>query len=120
MSRDHRKLNAFVLADSLIVEVYRGTATFPPGERFGLQAQVRRAAVSAATNIVEGSTRASTREYCRFLEVALGSAREAGYLMGVARRLQFVSDDVGTTLAAKYDELAAMLNRAVASLERCG
>ncbi len=117
MSRDHRKLHAFVAAGALIPDVYRCTSGFPIEERFGLQAQIRRAAVSIATNIVEGSARSTSREYCRFLEVAFASARETAYLLTVARRLAFLPDGAATKLATEYDEVAAMLHNAVRALE---
>ena len=54
MVRDHSKLRAFELADSLAVETYKQTRQLPKDELFGLTSQMRRAAVSAASNIVEG------------------------------------------------------------------
>ncbi len=90
MSRDHKKLNTFHLADALAICVCRETANFPPGERYGLQSQLRRAAVSIPTNIVEGSARRSEGDYRRFLEIALSSACETDYLIDLRQRLSIL------------------------------
>ena len=92
MSRDHKKLDTFHLADALAVCIYHETASFPPNERYGLQSQIRRAAVSVPTNIVEGSARRSENDYVRFLEIALSSACEADYLVDLCFRLSILTE----------------------------
>jgi four helix bundle protein len=84
--RDPHKLSAFQLADQLVVAVYKHTANMPPDERFGLTMQIRRAAVSIPSNIVEGCSRNSESEYLRFLDIALGSACELEYQLSLALR----------------------------------
>src|SRR4051812_25727845 len=87
VSRNHEKLRVFHLAHSLAIQIYSHTATFPTAERFGLQSQLRRAAVSAATNIVEGSARRSRADYARFIDMALASATEVDYLLELSASL---------------------------------
>ena len=116
MSRDHRKLRVFVLADRLAVEIYRATNDLPTPERFGLQAQIRRAAVSAACNIVEGSARRSTSEYVNFLNIAAGSAAEVGYLVDLSCRLGLLGESDSRTLTTDYRELSAGLQALIRSL----
>ena len=67
--RDHMKLRAFELADEVAVLVYRMTAEFPREELYGLTSQMRRAAVSVPSNIVEGCARDSQADYLRFLYI---------------------------------------------------
>lgn len=117
MSRDYRKLEVFIEADALIPEVYRVTRALPAEERYGLQAQIRKAAVSVATNLVEGSSRRNTTDYCRFVEVAFGSAREVFYLLGLTNRLGLLDPARTAALIERYDRLQARLNRLVNSLD---
>lgn len=117
MSRDPNKLRAFHLADGLVIDIYRETKPFPNEERYGLQAQIRRAAVSSATNIVEGSARRSTREYLHFVNIAVGSALEARYLIDLAARLGFMPAATGHGLTERYTDLAKGLLRLLESLE---
>lgn len=109
MSTDHRKLDAFTLADELAVRTYSATRDFPPEERYGLRSQIRRAAISVPTNIVEGCARDSDKEYARFPEMAFGSAREVIYLIDLASRLQMIHPSTANELLLFGGRVAAAL-----------
>jgi four helix bundle protein len=116
--RDYRKLRTFALADSLLLELYAATRRLPAEERYGLQAQLRRAALSVPTNIVEGSTRRTTREYLHFLQIAFGSALEVWYLLGVSERLEFLAAADTGRLKERYDHLVRMLYEQMQALRK--
>ena len=109
MSTDHRKLSAFMIADEFAVRVYTATRAFPVQERYGLRSQIRRAAVSAPANIVEGCARDSDREHARFFEIAFGSTREAIYLIDLAARLELLDRAVAQELILLGGRAAAAL-----------
>ena len=67
--RDHTKLRAFELADEIVLFIYHVTLLFPKEEIYGLTSQMRRAAISIPSNIVERCARDSKPEYIRFLDI---------------------------------------------------
>ena len=117
MNRDHRKLQVFQLARELSLAVYKATSNFPTEERFALQSQLRRGAVSVAANIVEGCARRTTGEYIHFLNVALGSAAEVDFLIELARDLAFISDKESAKLMELTSHLVPALKGLIRALE---
>jgi four helix bundle protein len=93
----------------LAVDVYRLTTTFPRAERFGLVAQVRRAAVLIVANIAEGAKRQSNRDDARFLNIAEGSLAETEALLLLSRDLEMVATPAVTTLIAESEEISRMV-----------
>jgi four helix bundle protein len=98
MGRDYTKIKAWQLANELALLVYKATKTFPKSEIWGLTSQMRRAAVSVAANIVEGSARKNKSEYLQFLYIAISSLAELNYYITF-------SNDLGYLDAKAYDEL---------------
>lgn len=121
MSRDHTKLQVFRQADALVLDIYEITRVLPPEERFGLQTQIRRAAISVPTNIVEGAVRRSESHFLQYLETALGSACETRYLLELALRLQILDPVRGAPLVERYSTLirglAALRSRITDNVE---
>ena len=76
---------------NLAEEVYRITESFPNHEKYGLSIQMRRAAISIPSNIAEGVCRFHTREYRRFVTIALGSLAELETQLEMARRLGYLN-----------------------------
>ncbi|MFH1268393.1 MAG: four helix bundle protein [Planctomycetota bacterium] len=116
--RDHARLRAFQLADELALLVYQETSTFPREEVFGLRAQLRRSAVSVASNIVEGCARRTQADYLHFLDIAFGSFRELEYQVSLAHRLGYLKAAGYALLHAKCSETSKILAALIRSLRK--
>ena len=114
--RDHKKLRAFEMADEIAVLVYQLTTVFPKEELFGLTSQMRRAAVSVPSNIVEGCARDSQADYLRFLNIAFGSLRELHYQLNLSKQLGFLRNQESSLIESKIVETEKVLNALIRAL----
>jgi four helix bundle protein len=89
----YEKFEAWQVAHELALEIYRVTDDWPKEERFGLTIQLRRAALSAPTNIAEGAAKRGNREFRRFLDIALGSLSEVSYLLRFSRDRELLTPE---------------------------
>jgi len=95
---------------ALVRELYRVSRAFPNDERFGLTAQIRRAAVSVPSNIAEGHARFTTREYIRFVSNAQGSLAEVKTQLHIAVELGYTAVADSAPLFTEIEEISRMLN----------
>ena len=107
--RDFKNIKAWQHADKLAILIYKRTRSFPKEELYGITSQLRRAAISAPTNIAEGASREHKNEYLQFLFIARGSLYESNYLLHVSRRLGFLTEN-------NYRELINLLEEATKTL----
>jgi four helix bundle protein len=116
--KKYEQLLAWQRARELVLAVYRATADWPADERYDLTSQLRRAAVSAAANIAEGSAKQGPREFRRYLDIAIGSLAEVGCLLTLARDLALLGEDTWAATDAKRDSAAALTWLLFSSLSR--
>jgi four helix bundle protein len=111
-------MEVFKLSHFLTLEIYRLTENFPPEEKFGLSAQMRRSAYSIPINIAEGASRLSTKEYKQFVAIARGSVSEIMYQLLLSKDLSYLSEQNYLSLKEKYERVAKMLTNLIKVLQR--
>jgi four helix bundle protein len=102
-------LDVFKRAHQVALKVYEISRGFPAGEKFGLVSQMRRAATSIATNLIEGGYRLNRAEHRQFVGIARGSSGELKYHILLAKDLGYLSKSDYTVLRAEMDEISKML-----------
>jgi four helix bundle protein len=102
-------LKVWQRSHTLTLEIYGLSARFPGDERYGLVAQLRRAAASVPTNIAEGAKRQRKQDYARFLNISEASLAETGYLLFLGRDLGYADSKTIERLLFEVDEISRML-----------
>jgi len=115
--KSYRELEVWQSAMTLVERCYGATKSFPLDERFGLSAQLRRAAVSIPSNVAEGACRRTTPAYINHVSIALGSHAELETCVEIACRLGYLSASATDELMRVSDTTGRLLNGLLRSLE---
>ncbi len=115
----YERLRAWSLGHELTLAIYRATEGWPPQERYGLTSQLRRAAVSIPTTLAEGSAKRGTREYRRFVDIALGAISEVAYLLRLAHDLGLLAPPDYATLDDLRKRTGGLIWRLARALDQC-
>jgi four helix bundle protein len=109
-TKSYRDLLVWQKGIALVKRVYQITQQFPPEEKFGIIAQMRRAAVSIPSNVAEGQARRTTGEFVQSLSHAEGSVAELETQLIISRELGYCSPDEIQDILERIAELKRMLN----------
>ena len=118
MARSYRELLVWQKAKALAVQAYKATEQFPKAETYGLTSQIRRAAVSIASNIAEGQGRLTPGEFLHFLGQARGSLLELDTQVAIALDLTYLKPDRQEILDREIYQVLGLLNRLIESLRK--
>lgn len=115
--RNYQDLTVWQKSMDLAEGIYRASRAFPASEVYGLSSQVRKAAVSIASNVAEGQGRRSTGDYQRFLSIAQGSLSELETQVLLAKRLQYLKEPESERLLELSSQVGRMIHGLRKSLE---
>jgi four helix bundle protein len=107
--KTHRDLKVWNNSINLVTNIYQITNDFPRDELFGITSQMRRAAVSIPSNIAEGAARNSTKEFNKFLSIALGSASELETQILISKNLNYLNSNSSEKLLNDLNEIQKMI-----------
>ncbi len=118
--KSFRDLEVWQKSIQLVKKIYVITQKFPKEEAYGLTNQMRRSAVSIASNIAEGKTRQTKNEYVQFLHIALGSAAELETQVVISKELNYIDEKTGVDLLEQIDHISRMTRNLIKSLRSGG
>lgn len=112
--KSHKDLKVWKESMELVILIYAATKEFPKDELYGLTSQIRRASISIPSNIAEGAGRKGSKEFIRFLYIALGSLSELETQIEIALNLNYVKNLDEVILKIIY--IRRMLSKLIRSL----
>ncbi|MFN8242155.1 MAG: four helix bundle protein [Bacteroidales bacterium] len=118
MAHPWKDLIVWQKAHELVLETYRLSEKFPESERFGLSQQTRRAATSVVSNIVEGKSKRTDKEFKTFLFNSRGSLEELRYQIFLASQLKYIEESDLEYFENKAKNVSFLLNRLINSVEK--
>src|SRR3990167_4424897 len=116
MIKSYKDLFVWQKAIDLVIEIYRLTSYFPKTETYGLISQIRRAVVSIPSNIAEGRSRSTRKDFLQFLRIAYGSGAELETQLEIGKRLSLGQESEYNKIVPRLDEVMRMLNAMIVKL----
>lgn len=101
----------------LVIDVYQLTELFPKKEKYVLDPQIRRSAISIPSNIAEGRKLGSKKDYARFLMVAFGSGAELETQIEIAKRLTYGKSKDYLVVEDLLSQVMRMLNKMISNFQ---
>lgn len=114
--KTHKDLDVWKKSVDFVVDIYQLSGKFPKEERYGLVNQMRRASVSIPSNIAEGAARNHSKEFARFLYIALSSGAEIETQIIIATRLGYLNQQNSEILLNKLTSIQKMIQGLIRSI----
>lgn len=115
--KTHKDLDVWNLSIELVTAIYKITQKFPEEEKYGLTAQIRRAAVSIPSNIAEGAARGSDKEFIRFLYFSMGSTMELETQFIISKNLSYLNEETFNKINTELNSIGKMINGLIKHLK---
>jgi four helix bundle protein len=116
--KPHKRLKVWEKSVVLVEKVYRMSSILPRSEEFGLTNQMRRSAVSIASNIAEGAARQTRKEFIHFLHIAQGSLSELDTQIEILKRLGYLNKNTTIDFSLRMEEIDKMLTGLIQFLRK--
>ena len=116
--RNFREIRVWKSGIELTKDLYKISQKLPESEKYGLCSQMQRSGVSIPSNIAEGASRSSEKDFCRFLEIALGSAFEVETQVIIGKELNFLPDADYKAILSELHSIQKQINSLISVIRK--